>query len=71
VAAVERPHPTPDRRTIVPQFAAAAAVAFVVKRAARDCAISVHDQRTGTRCHARKGNGRLRRETAVRGYGVA
>jgi hypothetical protein len=43
VAAIERPLPTPDRRTIVPQFAAAAAVAFVVKGAARDRAVSLHD----------------------------
>jgi hypothetical protein len=39
VAAVRRPHPTPHRRTIVPQFSAAAGVAFVVKRAARDGAV--------------------------------
>jgi hypothetical protein len=48
VAGVERPDPTPHRRTFVSQFAAAAAVAFVVERAARDGAVRVNDERTGT-----------------------
>ena len=41
---------------VVPFVAASTAVAFVVLGAARDRAVSVNDQRAGTRRHAVEGN---------------
>jgi hypothetical protein len=52
IATAERPDIAADRAAIVSRVAAATFVAFVVLGASRHVAVSVNDQRTGTRRHA-------------------